>query len=109
MKCERDGYKFDSLRERAYYDELKLRQKAGDVKEFQVKPTYYFYKTISFYDHKPYLGVSDKKLPLKAVFTYTPDFVVDGELQDVKGVQTAVFRLKAKITAALLMPIKIVK
>jgi hypothetical protein len=31
IKCQRDGKKFQSRLERAYYDQLMLRQKAGEV------------------------------------------------------------------------------
>lgn len=31
VKCQRDGKRFSSMLERAYYDQLTLRQKAGEV------------------------------------------------------------------------------
>src|SRR4030067_216667 len=112
VKVELDGYKFDSKREAEYYQELCLRKKAGDVKEFEIKPAYEV--GIRKYDQMHYLQCRRKGKPSQAiwgqtVFTYTPDFVVDGELVDVKGFETPVFKLKAKILAALGLPVKAFK
>lgn|SRR5574341_536647 len=116
VKCEMDGLKFDSKREMAYYQELKLRKKAGDIKFFSVKP---ILKIISYKKMWPtkrreqvigYVwGRTFNKKEWNLLFSYTPDFVVDGEVVDVKGFITPEFRLKAKILAALGMPVKIVK
>jgi len=107
-----DGYVFDSIREKDYYLELKLRKSSGDVKEFQVKPK--FWIAIRRAEHNLfYLGIWVKKPTQKdadtILFTYTPDFVVDDELVDVKGFITPEFKLKAKMMAALGLPVKIVK
>jgi len=40
IKCELDGYKFDSKRERDYYCELKIREKAGEISVLEVHPTW---------------------------------------------------------------------
>jgi len=113
VKCERNGIKFDSLRERAYYDELQLRKKAGDVKVIKVKPKYWIATLIDEWptEHITSMRVFKNKPPknYQTCFTYIPDFVVDGELTDVKGFITSEFKLKAKIMAALGLPIKIVK
>lgn len=118
VKVEFDGYLWDSIREKEYYQELCLRKKAGDVEEFEVKPKYWV--CIQRNDGSPgddYLAfISDTK-PQKdwdadILFTYTPDFVVDGELIDVKSPATekdSTFRLKARILAALGLPVKVVK
>lgn len=39
-KCEEDGYKFDSLRERKRYQELKILQRVGRIQELTVHPIY---------------------------------------------------------------------
>lgn len=38
--CEEDGYRFASIKERAYYRELKLRARAGEVGTILVHPSY---------------------------------------------------------------------
>jgi len=84
-----DGIKFDSKKEAARYQVLKVWLAAGQISdlEWQVK-----YK----------LEVAGKK-----ICTYIPDFrYFDKKLkcvvcEDVKGVETAVFRLKAKLFRAL--------
>ena len=112
VKCERDGYHFDSLRERAYYDELVLRKKAGDVKEFEVKPKYWIALLIDEWatENITSIAIFKNKPPKnwQTWFTYTPDFVVDGELIDVKGKATNEFKRTAKLFRILGLPIKIV-
>ena len=120
-KPTQDRFIFDSLVELKYYQELKLRKEAGDIKGFKVKPKIYCYvSTEEGIEKKGWPNIGRTiytTLSRKSqyhnfdwlVFTYTPDFVVDGELVDVKGVETAVFRLKAWILKALGLPIQIVK
>ena len=55
-KCEADGIKFDSLRERARYCELKLLQRAGKISGLECHPRFPIYVN-GFY-----------------VTRYTPDF-----------------------------------
>lgn len=40
VKCELDGKKFDSKRERDFYSELKLRERAGEVSDIVCHPSY---------------------------------------------------------------------
>lgn len=88
-RTEFDGLKWDSLRELAYYKELKLRKKAGDFLDFKVKPLQTLQEAFR----------SDGKA-IRAI-TYTPDFVIyyEGctEFVDVKGFRTDVFDLKWKM------------
>lgn len=39
-KCEADGHKFDSLRERNRYLDLKLLQRAGEISGLELQPKY---------------------------------------------------------------------
>jgi hypothetical protein len=80
-KCVIDGYKFDSLAEGEYYQELKLFKMRGDIVEILPQP-------------KVYLTT--------ARILYKPDFKIKDKFDrvwyvDVKGMQTPVFRLKAKL------------
>ena len=111
-KVELDGYVWDSIREKEYYQELKLRKLGGDIKKFIVKPTFWIAITknsvgqfcIGVWQERPPKQVNDGIL-----FRYTPDFLVDDELVDVKGKATEAFRIKARTMAALGLPVRIVK
>lgn|SRR5574341_70292 len=119
IKVEYDGIKFDSKKEMAFYQSLILRKKAGDIKDFFVKPTLRIYldsngKARTFWIH----CTEDRKwfakgyADCKILFDYTPDFTVNKndtwnseELIDVKGHQTKEFKLKKRILEALGIPI----
>lgn len=87
--CERDGYTFASLAERAEYDQLRLRELAGEIIDLAVHPTFT-------------IVVNDVK-----VCTYVADFrhreVATGErvVTDVKGKKTRVYSLKRKLMLAV--------
>lgn len=95
VKTVVDGITFDSKKEAKRYGELKLLEKAGEITDLELQPEY------------P-LNVNGK-----TVAKYRGDFryfdrrngVVVHE--DVKGVQTPVFRLKKKILAAQNPPINV--
>ncbi len=83
-RCEEDGISFDSEAERRFYQQLKFLQKMGVVK--------YFLMQVPFY------------LPGKT--KYYVDFVVfytDGAVRyvDVKGKETAMFKLKKRQVESL--------
>ena len=88
-KTVRDGMIFDSQKEARYYDELKLRQKAGEVLMFLRQPAF----------------------DLPGNVKYRADFQVflsNGEVEfiDVKGHKTKEFIMKKKQVESL-YPIKI--
>ena len=79
-KVEVDGVKFDSQKEADYYNELKLRLQAGDIKGF----------------------CRQAEFVLASNVRYKADFVVfnnDGttEIIDVKGFKTETYKLKKKL------------
>lgn len=84
-----DGRRFDSKKEAARYGELKLLQAAGHIADLACQPPFA-------------LVVNGVK-----VGKYIADFVyrdcATGErvYEDVKGVRTAVYKLKAKLVLAL--------
>lgn len=85
-----DGIEFDSQKEADYYAELKLLQKAGEIKEIELQPKFELLP-----------GFKKNGRTFRAI-TYTADFKVtyaDGhvEIIDVKGIKTEVFKLKRKI------------
>src|SRR5690625_1523531 len=76
-----DGHTFDSKAEARYYSQLKLRKRAGDIKDFKLQPRY---RLQDGFDKN---GVRHRPID------YVADFEVhhnDGSVEviDVKGVQT---------------------
>lgn len=89
IKAERDNIKFQSQKEARYYDQLKFRQKAGDV--------VFFLRQVPFY--------------LPGGVKYTCDFQVftaagDVQFIDVKGHRTESYKAKKRMVEAL-YPIEI--
>lgn len=81
---EQDGQRFDSRREAAYYQTLKLRQRAGEV--------VFFLRQVPFH------------LPGNSIYRVDfQEFRADGSVHfiDVKGVETETFRLKKRQVEAL--------
>jgi hypothetical protein len=89
-----NGIKFDSKSEAEYYQTLSYHVKLGLIKSFEMQPKIY---------------LSKAKILLK------PDFYViekDGKSYylDVKGTQTPVFRIKARLWKAYMdKPLRLVK
>lgn len=82
-----NGRRYHSKAESLYARDLDLRQKAGDILHWRPQVSY------------PIMVNGDK------ICTYVMDFVVtypDGviELVEIKGMETAVFKLKAKLLRA---------
>lgn len=80
-----DGIKFDSTRESKRYEELKLLERAGKIKNLEVQPVYELVKSVKYKNAKR----------AKPAMIYTADFrywdIEKGELvvEDVKSVATA--------------------
>lgn len=94
-----DGIRFASKREAAYYSELKMREKAGEVYEIELQRRY---------------ALTGPTGILMA--TYVADMVFYDAVQrktrvvDVKGKETDMFRLKRKMMRALLgIEVEVVK
>ena len=87
-KTEVDGYVFDSKKEARRYQELVLLEGAGEIAELECHPKFPIY-------------VNQEK-----VCTYIADFrYLDIQknayiVEDVKGVKTAIYRLKKKLMKA---------
>ena len=88
-KTSIDGYTFDSLAEANRYQQLKLLKQAGEIDELAVHPSF------------------DIVVNGCKVCKYIADFYYfdhqKGEhiVEDVKGVKTAVYRLKKKLMKAV--------
>jgi len=93
-----DDINFDSKAEAAFYRYLKLLQKIGEVKSFEMQVPFILQESFGHPTLKTKAGKPRKVSEIK----YVTDFVVrfsDGteRVIDVKGVQTQVFKLKARI------------
>lgn len=93
VRTEVDGIKFASKAEARRYSELKLLERAGEICELHLQPRF------------------PLRINGQLVTTYVADFVyvVKGEkpeltgtiVEDVKGVRTEVFKIKAKLFEAI--------
>ena len=93
-KVKLDGFTFDSLKERDRYLVLLMRQKMGEISGLQIHPKFR-------------LLVNEEKL-----CTYVADFQyyvchsdIKGStfvVEDVKGVKTAVYKLKKRLMKTIL-------
>lgn len=81
-----NGIKFDSMMEARYYLFLLEEKKQGKIKEFKMQVPYILQPKFK----------KDGKV-IRAI-EYVTDFVIDNTIiVDIKGVETEVFRLKAKL------------
>lgn len=89
VRTEVDGVTFASKKEARRYSELKLLERAGTVRDLKLQPRF------------PLEVAGVKVADYVGDFSYieddeVPEFVVE----DVKGMKTDVYRLKAKMFAA---------
>ena len=88
-KVQVDMYVFDSIRESQRYKELKLLERAGEISKLELQPR--FLLQDSFKKN----GKTYRKIEYIADFMYCQgDKTV---VEDVKGMQTDVFKLKHKL------------
>ena len=94
IKTVVDGITFDSKKEAKRYNELKLLKQAGIIEAFDIKVKYPYIITYS----------ANGKTYTRNAY-YESDFVVYYkdriEVEDVKGVQTPIFKQKKRIMKAL--------
>lgn len=88
IKTEVDGVIFASRREAARYSELKMLERCGMVKNLALQPKF------------PLVVEGQKICTYIADFSYQ-DQTGKSYIEDVKGIRTAVFSIKAKLFHAL--------
>ena len=88
-KVQVDMYVFDSIAESQRYKELKLLERAGEITNLELQPRFLLQE--SFKKN----GKTYKKIEYIADFKY----IEKGKtiIEDVKGMQTDVFKLKHKL------------
>ena len=101
-KTSIDGYTLDSQAEAARYQELKLLQRAGDITNLTVHPPYVLFPAATASD-----GSRISKVTYIADFEYI-DHTGETIVEDVKGVETAVFRLKRNLFLRLYPHLRLV-
>jgi hypothetical protein len=89
-KTEVDGFLFDSKKEANRYTDLVLLEKAGEIAELELQPTFVLLE-----------GFRDSEGKWRRPITYTADFRYKegGKIivEDVKGHKTKVFLIKQKL------------
>ena len=88
-KTQVDMYVFDSAREAKRYKELKLLERAGEISNLELQP--HFLLQDSFKKN----GRTYRKIEYVADFKYIEKGKII--LEDVKGIQTDVFKIKHKL------------
>lgn len=86
-----DGITFDSKAEAKRYKELKLMEQAGLIKSLALQPKFLLQ------DNFKYNGKTYRKIEYIADFSYTDVTTNKVIIEDVKGIETDVFKLKLKL------------
>ena len=103
-----DGIRFASKKEARRYQELKLLEKAGEITMLELQPKFTF-PVYNEFSSGPIKYSSGRKIIYVADFSYRELHKTDGIfsdwyediIEDVKGVQTPVFKLKAALMLAV--------
>lgn len=85
-----DGIKFDSKREAARYQELKLLEQSGEIVHLELQPV------LILQDKFQHNGKTIRAITYKADFAYYDLKTDQAVIEDVKGMETDVFKLKKK-------------
>ena len=87
-KTEVDGIMFDSIAEARHYWDLRHMERAGEITDLELQPVF------------PLIVNGVKVAQYRADFAYVDVATGRRIVQDVKGVRTPVFALKAKMVKA---------
>ena len=91
IKTTVDGIEFDSRKEAMRYQELKLLQKAGVIKDLSLQPNFLLQEKFK------YQGETQRKIEYIADFMYWDCERNCCVVEDVKGMKTDVYKLKKKL------------
>lgn len=86
-----DGIEFDSKIEAIRYKELKLQEKLGMISDLELQPEFLLQEKFRAY------GKTEREIKYIADFKYFDKCRKRVVVEDVKGVETAVFKLKRKL------------
>jgi len=90
VKTKIDGYTFDSKKEAKRYRELCLLERAGEISDILVHPKYVLQEAFIDIDNNKIRGIT-----YEADFAYIENKSI--VVEDVKGMITAMAKLKIKI------------
>ena len=101
-----NGYRFDSLAEAQRYGELRLLQQAGEIRHLLVHPVYVLQESFTDRD-----GKKVQPIRYEADFKYVEIPSGLWVVEDVKGIETPVFKIKAKMFKKLYphMELRVIK
>lgn len=91
IKTVVDGIKFDSRKEAARYQELKILRRAGEIRDLELQPRFLLQ------DKFKLDGVTHRKIEYVADFKYWDNKEKKWIIEDVKGVRTQVYLIKKKL------------
>lgn len=83
-----EGIRFHSKREATRYQELRLLERAGEIRDLECQSE--FFLNASHREQPKYVGI------YRADFTYTDVLTGKRVIEDVKGVKTALYKWKKK-------------
>ena len=89
-RVEFEGFRFDSKKEAKRYQELRILEKAGKIKDLKLQPVFILQE--GFY----YQGKAIRQITYRADFEYV-DENGNRVVEDVKGFKTDVYKLKKKL------------
>lgn len=90
VKTKVNGIKFDSKKEARRYKELKILEKADEIKSLELQPRFLLQEKFK------YNGKTVRKIEYVADFRYI-DEKGNTVVEDVKGMKTEVYKIKKKI------------
>lgn len=97
VKVRYDGYTFDSKAECQRYCELRLLERAGEIKDLQVHKKYELIPTQREKKYNGFGAVLEKSVTYEADFVYTSVRSNKTIVEDVKGVRTRDYIIKRKL------------
>ena len=97
VRCEYNGIKFDSIKEKDFYITLMVLKNAGQIQEIELQPEFPYTIAYSCQDTANFMIKTAKYIADFRV-TYTNGQVV---VFDCKGFRTAIYRRKKKIVEKL--------
>lgn len=90
-KTEIDGIVFDSAAEARRYSELTLLERAGEITDLETQPTFELQPAFK------HAGRKVRPILYRADFRYVDVSTGETVVEDVKGIETPEFKLKAKM------------
>lgn len=86
-----NGYKFDSIKEANYYNQLKLLQRAGLIRDLELQKTFILQPSFKLNNK------TRRQIAYKADFTYFSNEDNKIHVVDVKGFRVDVYKVKKKM------------